>query len=109
MVRYNASDDEVWRRTSGSAYWLKDLWILPIHRPRPVEHWVLCVISPHTRELLLFDSFAECRLWKREIKVRPKSLFPISPFIFVIGNHAIGCTDGLTCQQERPPSPGGHR
>ncbi|KAF9469487.1 hypothetical protein BDZ94DRAFT_692 [Collybia nuda] len=67
MTRYNATDDEMWRRTRKVQYWTRDIWILPIHRSRPAEHWVQCTISMKTRELLLFDSFAEAFLWKHEI------------------------------------------
>ena len=48
MVRYRAQDADFWHRTRSTEYWAKDIWILLIHRPRPVEHWVLCIISPHT-------------------------------------------------------------
>ncbi|KAG2104683.1 uncharacterized protein F5147DRAFT_746521 [Suillus discolor] len=37
------------------------LWILPIHRPAPVGHWVLCIIYRSSKEFHLFDSFAEER------------------------------------------------
>jgi hypothetical protein len=70
MVRYNASDDDIWRRCHRAEYWSKDVWILPIHRTRPNLHWVLCCIFPHNHELLLFDSLSESSSWKREIKVR---------------------------------------
>jgi len=70
MVRYNASDDDIWRRCHRAEYWSKDVWILPIHRTRPNLHWVLCCIIPHNHELLLFDSLSESYSWKREIKVR---------------------------------------
>lgn len=68
-IRYHASDAEIWRRFRRSEYWSHDLWILPIHRTRPSLHWVLCIISPHSRELLLFDSFSDRLPWKHEIKV----------------------------------------
>ncbi|RDB28345.1 hypothetical protein Hypma_001341 [Hypsizygus marmoreus] len=29
------SYDEMWRRTSATLYWLRDIWILPIHRRSP--------------------------------------------------------------------------
>jgi hypothetical protein len=69
MVRYNTSDDDIWRRCHHAEYWSKDVWILPIHRTHPNLHWVLCCIFPHNCELLLFDSLSESSLWKREIKV----------------------------------------
>ncbi|KAG2154223.1 uncharacterized protein EDB93DRAFT_1239586 [Suillus bovinus] len=52
-IRYNAPDD---------------VWILPIHRPSDVGHWVLCVVHLRSKELHLFDSFAERKPWKSDIK-----------------------------------------
>jgi hypothetical protein len=69
MVRYNATDADVWRRTHHLEYWNKRFWILPIHRTHPHLHWVLCCISPYTRELFLFDSLSERSPWKHERKV----------------------------------------
>jgi hypothetical protein len=68
-IRYNASDDILWRNVSWTSYWEKDVWILPIHRPSNIGHWVLCVIRFSSKELQLFDSFAERKPWKRDIKV----------------------------------------
>src|SRR5208282_4194548 len=68
MVRYNASDKELWRRTHGSQFWLKDVWIIPIHCRYPAEHWVLAYVRPHLRQTFYFDSFAEMAPWKRETK-----------------------------------------
>jgi hypothetical protein len=69
MVRYSASNEEIWRRTHGTEFWRKDIWILPIHRRFPAEHWVMAIICPHSREIFCFDSFAETHPWKRELKV----------------------------------------
>lgn len=66
--RCSLTDDVIWRSTRLSEYWSKDIWILPIHRTWPVGHWVMCTILPHSRQLFLFDSFAERLPWKREIK-----------------------------------------
>jgi hypothetical protein len=82
MMRYNATDEEIWRRMHKLEYWTKDVWILPIHRSRPAEHWVLCTISLPTRELCLFDSFAEASPWKHELPVR-KPLFKPSLLTFL--------------------------
>lgn len=67
MARYKATDDNLWRRTQDTEYWTKDTWIIPIHRPL-TTHWVLCIVSLRTRELRLYDSFAQAAPWKREIK-----------------------------------------
>lgn len=68
-IRYNASDDILWRNISYTCYWEKDIWILPIHRPSNIGHWVLCVIRFSSKELHLFDSLAEKKPWKNDIKV----------------------------------------
>lgn len=69
MVRYNATDNDVWRHTQRSQFWLKDVWIFPIHQQSPVEHWVLAYACPHAHQIFYFDSFAEVAPWKREVKV----------------------------------------
>lgn len=74
MARYSATDDEIWRRTHGTQFWDKDVWILPIHRRSP-EHWVLVVICPSIRQIFCFDSFAEMHPWKRELKVKFPSIW----------------------------------
>lgn len=68
MVRQVVSDRDFWRRTSLTNYWCKSLWLLPIHRLNP-GHWVLAIISPHTREIFLYDSFAEREPWIADYKV----------------------------------------
>ena len=68
-IRYHAEDNVLWRNISWTRYWEKPTWILPIHRPSPVGHWVVCIIKINSKQLLLFDSFAEKKPWKHEIKV----------------------------------------
>lgn len=77
MVRYNASDAELWRRTRHTLYWMCDIWILPIHRPT-TEHWVMCTIIPSIGEMHLFDSFAQREPWTVEVKV---CLFSLSGYL----------------------------
>ncbi|KAG1779269.1 hypothetical protein EV702DRAFT_1195245 [Suillus placidus] len=67
-IRYNASDDILWRNTSWTSFWERDIWILPIHRTSPVGHWVFCAIYISTKELHLFDSLAERQPWKTDVK-----------------------------------------
>ncbi|KAG6899356.1 hypothetical protein C0993_010997 [Termitomyces sp. T159_Od127] len=67
MVRYNASDDEIWRRTRHTEYWKHDIWILPIHRPSS-QHWVMCTILLSCCEIHLFDSLAQHEPWNTEVK-----------------------------------------
>ena len=68
-VRHHADDNVLWRNVSWTHYWEKRTWILPIHRPSPVGHWVVCIIKFPSKQLFLFDSLAEQRPWKRDIKV----------------------------------------
>ncbi|KAG0694726.1 hypothetical protein DFH29DRAFT_985177 [Suillus ampliporus] len=68
-IRYNASNDILWRNTLWMSYWEKDLWLIPIHRPSPVGHWVFCAVYTSTKELHLFDSFADKQPWKNDVKV----------------------------------------
>ncbi|KIO09804.1 hypothetical protein M404DRAFT_130054 [Pisolithus tinctorius Marx 270] len=68
-IRYHAEDNVLWRNISWTRYWEKTTWILPIHRPSPIGHWVLCVIKFPSKQLLLFDSLAEQKPWKQDIKV----------------------------------------
>ncbi|KIK20357.1 hypothetical protein PISMIDRAFT_105942 [Pisolithus microcarpus 441] len=69
-ICYNATDNTLWKMMSWTKYWEKPTWILPIHRPSPCGHWVMCTINIISQCLLLFDSFAEERPWKQEIQVR---------------------------------------
>ena len=68
LVRYSATDDEIWQHTHGTQFWDKDVWILPIHRQSP-EHWVLVAICPSMHQIFCFDSFTEIHPWKMEVKV----------------------------------------
>ncbi|KAG1888274.1 hypothetical protein F4604DRAFT_1877402 [Suillus subluteus] len=67
-IQYNASDDILWRNTSWTSFLERDVWILPIHRPSPVGHWVFCAIYISTKQLHFFDSLAERQLWKTDVK-----------------------------------------
>ncbi|KAG1737873.1 uncharacterized protein EDB91DRAFT_1054932 [Suillus paluster] len=58
-IQYNVSDDMLWHNISWTSYWAKDMWIIPIHRPSIIGHWVLCTVHLQSKELHLFDSFAE--------------------------------------------------
>ncbi|EGO05055.1 hypothetical protein SERLA73DRAFT_44847, partial [Serpula lacrymans var. lacrymans S7.3] len=50
-------------------YWEKDIWIIPIHRPLLVGHWVSCIAHLSTKQLHLFDSLGDRREWKADVKV----------------------------------------
>jgi Ulp1 family protease len=90
-IRYNASDDMLWCNISRTKYWAKDVWIIPIHRPSGVGHWVLCIVHLQSKELHLFDSFAEQRPWKSEVKVST-DIVPLSLDLMHLGRHEIDCS-----------------
>jgi hypothetical protein len=95
-VRYNASDDILWRNASWTSYWTKDVWILPIHRPSNIGHWVLCVIRFSSKELHLFDSFADRKPWKRDVKV--SFLISLEHDAYVLeGHHEVDCSLPCHC------------
>jgi Ulp1 protease family, C-terminal catalytic domain len=75
-VRYNASDNDFWRNLKRTKYWVKDIWILPIHRTA-AEHWVLAVIYPRSSKIHLFDSLADRKGWKRDVEVSRYSVHSI--------------------------------
>lgn len=68
QIRYHADDETLWRNTSRTRYWETPVWILPIHRPSS-NHWVMCKINLTLKQVDLFDSFAERKPWKTDIKV----------------------------------------
>ena len=64
LIQQNRSNEDLWRNTHQTSYWRSDLWVIPIHRP---DHWVLCLIYPRIRQMLLFDSFAARTPWKTDV------------------------------------------
>ncbi|KAF9233292.1 hypothetical protein BU15DRAFT_54099, partial [Melanogaster broomeanus] len=68
-IRYNAPDEVLWKASEQTMFWSKDVWIIPIHRPSPVGHWVLCVAHFSRKELLLFDSLSEMKPWRADVQV----------------------------------------
>ncbi|KAH6902181.1 hypothetical protein BKA70DRAFT_1229224 [Coprinopsis sp. MPI-PUGE-AT-0042] len=68
MVRDGSLSDAIWRRTRTSEYWTKAIWIIPIHRTLPYEHWVLAIVQLTTGKIFLFDSLAETRHWLNDIE-----------------------------------------
>jgi hypothetical protein len=67
-VRYNTTDDSLWRNLKKTKFWERDIWIIPIHRAKSC-HWVLSVANPARREFLIFDSFASPTCWKQDLWV----------------------------------------
>ncbi|KAI9453747.1 hypothetical protein HD554DRAFT_2199295 [Boletus coccyginus] len=63
-IQRDIPDHELWRVTSQTRFWTKERWIIPIHRPAPENHWVLCIADFSRRELRLFDSLTQQKLWE---------------------------------------------
>ena len=78
QIRYKAIDQQLWRNTRSSSYWEKDVWIIPIHRPRQV-HWVLAVAYVRNGEIHLYDSFTGRNEWKKDV---PVTFYRLHRFIF---------------------------
>ncbi|KAJ7583725.1 hypothetical protein C8J56DRAFT_1094564 [Mycena floridula] len=69
ILEYGArrSNDILWRQAKDTEFWHKDIWILPVHRLDEF-HWVLAVLVPRTRTILLFDSFGSGpRSWRQDL------------------------------------------
>jgi len=62
-------DSALWRIARHSTYWERNLWIVPIHRYTPYEHWVLGVVNFVRGEIAVFDSLADQSLWERDVEV----------------------------------------
>ena len=62
-------DGALWRTTQHSVYWERNVWIVPIHRFAPYEHWVLGVVNFVRGEIAVFDSLADQSLWERDVEV----------------------------------------
>ncbi|KAG2056660.1 hypothetical protein BDR06DRAFT_970020 [Suillus hirtellus] len=67
-ICYNAPDDVIWCNALWVHYWDKDTWVLPIHHPSVIGHWVLCVIWLSHKELHLFDSLNDRKPWQSDVK-----------------------------------------
>jgi hypothetical protein len=67
--RSNASSADIWRQTKHLEYWVKNLWIFPIHRVAPVEHWAVGAAYPDHRLILIFDSIADRGSCEDDVRV----------------------------------------
>jgi Ulp1 family protease len=66
-IRYNTSDQILWKTMKHISFWTKNLWIIAIHWPSSGGHWVLCIMHLTCRELLLFDSLGERHPWHANV------------------------------------------
>jgi hypothetical protein len=67
-VHFKASDAIMWQFVAPTEYWMKSLWLLPIHRPAQ-QHWVCAVVDVQHQSIYFFDSFAERSGWHRDLRV----------------------------------------
>ncbi|KAJ8508215.1 hypothetical protein ONZ45_g9480 [Pleurotus djamor] len=65
-VAGKVNDEALWNMVSVTRFWEKDVFIIPIHRPRQL-HWVLCVARLQTRTLEVFDSFGSRSHWESDL------------------------------------------
>ncbi|KAG1740564.1 hypothetical protein EDD22DRAFT_982220 [Suillus occidentalis] len=80
------------RNTSWTSYWEKDIWLIPIHRPSPVGHWVFCMVYMSTKELHLFNSLTDRQPWQNDVKGRVARPLIVQPLQ----------TNGYDCGAHRP-------
>lgn len=70
----------VWRHVQHLDYWAKPIWILPVHRKLPVEHWAVCAIFPQHHFILFFDSIADHEACSSKLLVSFPSANCICPY-----------------------------
>ncbi|TEB24645.1 hypothetical protein FA13DRAFT_1638343 [Coprinellus micaceus] len=68
MARYNTPLNRLWPRTERLTYWNKSVWIFPIHRVYPSEHWVCIAVVPSSRDIFVFDSLNDHSGWSQELQ-----------------------------------------
>jgi hypothetical protein len=68
-ARYSVGIDRLWRCTRSLGFWKKPLWILPVHRAYPMEHWVCMAIIPENKCIYVFDSLHNDSAWTQELQV----------------------------------------
>ncbi|EAU87769.2 hypothetical protein CC1G_11047 [Coprinopsis cinerea okayama7 len=67
FVTHHATHERLWRHVRRTEYWRKEVWLLPIHRRYPDEHWVIAILYPAKGEILLFDSLGARKPWKKDL------------------------------------------
>ncbi|CDO73127.1 hypothetical protein BN946_scf185007.g181 [Trametes cinnabarina] len=81
----DVDDDRLWRHCSRSQYWMKDVWLLPIHRLLPSGHWTLAVIYWKEGRIAYFDSMADRDVWERDVQ----DVFSLSYRLHRIANERV--------------------
>ncbi|KAI0371630.1 hypothetical protein BV20DRAFT_978666 [Pilatotrama ljubarskyi] len=65
----HVDDDTIWRDCGlTTAFWRKDVWILPIHRTLPSLHWTLAIVYWRKKRIAYFDSLADEASWQTDVK-----------------------------------------
>jgi Ulp1 family protease len=64
----------LYRTSYRTKYWLKGLWILPVHQ-QSRKHWGLCTLHFNKGSVQLFDSLGLEEPWQEDLQVRIQ--FPI--------------------------------
>jgi len=93
-IRGDVSDERLWRHIRLTLYWLKSIWILPIHRTQPAGHWVLAIIHTTTQTIHLFDSLASRQAWPDDVEVSTQYLILLLNIQWRLGHHAPDHKDG---------------
>ncbi|KAJ8515558.1 hypothetical protein ONZ45_g7029 [Pleurotus djamor] len=69
LIKEGATDETLRRKFSHTQFWSKNKWIIPIHRPQPDSHWVLCVADLLRKRYSVFDSFGSPVRWAEDLEV----------------------------------------
>lgn len=69
--------ERIWDRAEHLQYWDRVVWIIPIHRKVPFEHWVLAIVLQRSSRMYLFDSLNGNNMWQSEAEVC--DLVPFNP------------------------------
>ncbi|KAH6901160.1 hypothetical protein BKA70DRAFT_1114978, partial [Coprinopsis sp. MPI-PUGE-AT-0042] len=67
MVCDGTLSTAMWCRSCQLEYWTKPVWLFPLHRLLPYEHWVLAIVHVKMGCIYLFDSLAETAHWLHDI------------------------------------------
>ncbi|OSD03347.1 hypothetical protein PYCCODRAFT_1477197 [Trametes coccinea BRFM310] len=69
LHRDDIDDDRLWRDCCRTQYWMKGIWILPIHRVQPCAHWTLAVVYWREGRIAYFDSLADKDVWEHDVQI----------------------------------------
>ncbi|KAI0363187.1 hypothetical protein BV20DRAFT_1058256 [Pilatotrama ljubarskyi] len=62
-------DNTIWRDCGlTTAFWRKEVWIVPIHRTLPSMHWTLAVVYWRKKRIAYFNSLADQVSWQTDVQ-----------------------------------------